>query len=163
MKIMNSLLRCEDSNSNSSMTDVSEEGDSCSFNNGKDYYYYSRVETKSFEFFCQIAYHKDWANDEKRDYLLSQTTNFTFPQKLYLLLTYNHTDSVTWCDDGRSFRILDKDRFMSDVVPRFYNRKFFISLFSLKLLTSFFVFACRKRFSEFYTSIKCLWLCSCSL
>lgn len=122
---LNSLSRLVDSSS--SMTDISEEGDSsCSgkdSNNNNYYYYYSRIETKSFEFFCQIAYDKDWANDKKRDYLLSQITNFTFPQKLYLLLTYNHTDSVMWCDDGRSFRILDKDRFMSDVVPRFYNRK----------------------------------------
>ncbi len=49
-----------------------------------------------------------------------------FPQRLYLVLEYDDTGSIEWSSDGSSFTILDKKRFMEDVSPKYFRRKFFI-------------------------------------
>jgi len=52
-----------------------------------------------------------------------------FPEKLYAILELARSESrgcssdvVTWLPHGRAFRVLDVDRFMTDIVPTFFNQ-----------------------------------------
>mmetsp|Transcript_10132 Transcript_10132/g.16706 ORF Transcript_10132/g.16706 Transcript_10132/m.16706 type:complete len:99 (-) Transcript_10132:856-1152(-) len=50
-----------------------------------------------------------------------------FPTKLYAILELADTvpefsQAVTWLPHGRAFRVLDKDTFMKEVVPLFFNQ-----------------------------------------
>lgn len=52
------------------------------------------------------------------------STSLSFPQKLfYLLSCQEFLDVISWTKEGTSFQIFHRDRFMRDVVPRFFNRK----------------------------------------
>jgi hypothetical protein len=50
-----------------------------------------------------------------------------FPIKLYAMLEladniFELSLAVTWLPHGRAFRILNKDKFMNEVVPVFFNQ-----------------------------------------
>eukprot|EP01040_Poterioochromonas_malhamensis_P007430 gene7431-8013_t len=53
----------------------------------------------------------------------------TFPQKLYILLNYDDSvrGVVEWCLDGTAFQILNRDRFLQEVVPRYFKLNCFRS------------------------------------
>ena len=56
-----------------------------------------------------------------------KSTTSEFPIKLYAMLELAYSISefaqaVTWLPDGRAFVILDKVKFMKDVVPLFFNQ-----------------------------------------
>ena len=44
----------------------------------------------------------------------------SFPHKLYILLLNVPPDIAGWAPDGRSFRIVDQQRFSTLVLPRFF-------------------------------------------
>lgn len=52
-------------------------------------------------------------------------TSLTFPQKLYIILNHDETipGIIEWCLKGQAFRILNKDRFLLEIIPRYFNRK----------------------------------------
>ena len=63
------------------------------------------------------------------DSSLSSTrkTKSEFPIKLYAMLELadyhvGFSQAVTWLPHGRAFRILNKDKFMDEVVPVFFNQ-----------------------------------------
>lgn len=87
----------------------------------------------------------------------------TFPQKLYILLNYDDSvrGVVEWCLDGTAFQILNRDRFLQEVVPRYFKCKscFFIFIFisslffflfhsNLFLLSSHFIVNCFRSFDR---------------
>ncbi len=83
------------------------------------------VDNRSLECFSLVANHSGWGCEEKRKVLLKQIIHFTFPQKLFILLNHGNTGSIEWCEeDPRSFRILDKDRLMTETIPKFFHSKF---------------------------------------
>lgn len=48
--------------------------------------------------------------------------NATFPQKLYALMHHDDNyESVAWLDHGKSFRILNPDRFSNEVIPKYFK------------------------------------------
>ena len=52
-------------------------------------------------------------------------SSFTFPQKLFHLLeTDKYSDLVSWKPHGLSFQIFDEERFMEEVAPLYFKRKF---------------------------------------
>ena len=56
-----------------------------------------------------------------------RTKSAEFPIKLYALLeladsVFEFAQAVTWLPHGRAFAILDKVKFMEDVVPLFFNQ-----------------------------------------
>jgi hypothetical protein len=61
----------------------------------------------------------------------------TFPARLFYLLSYQNAELVfpiRWNDDGRSFRIIDKDE-LCKVIPKVFNRKcLYISIILINFL-----------------------------
>lgn len=57
---------------------------------------------------------------------MSQQKRIGFPQALHQLLEEAHdrgySDIVSWQDHGRSFRIIDTDRFVTQIMPRFFKQ-----------------------------------------
>ena len=46
----------------------------------------------------------------------------TFPQKLHLILsTDGHDDVISWLEDGKSWRVYDKQRFIDEVMPNYFE------------------------------------------
>lgn len=80
---------------------------------------------RSFDYFQSLANHSDWKCKERRKELFKLILYLSFPQKLFLLLHYADNGSVAWCEeDPRSFRIVDKDRLMAEIIPQFFQSKF---------------------------------------
>jgi hypothetical protein len=48
---------------------------------------------------------------------------FSFPTKLYNLLETADPSIVGWLTNGKGFRVHDMDRFITDILPQFFNRK----------------------------------------
>jgi len=44
-----------------------------------------------------------------------------FPQRLYALMETDHSEYITWCKHGLSFRINDPDNFSSTVLPKYFK------------------------------------------
>jgi hypothetical protein len=56
----------------------------------------------------------------------------TFPLKLFQVLAdEKHKDLIAWRENGYCFQILDEKRFMSEIVPQYFKRKLYSSLFSV--------------------------------
>ena len=58
---------------------------------------------------------------------ISSAKGATFPTKLYAMLQLSDSipafaKAVTWLPHGRAFSVLNKDAFMEDVVPVFFNQ-----------------------------------------
>ena len=48
--------------------------------------------------------------------------NATFPQKLYALMHHeDNYESIAWLDHGKSFRLLNPDRFSTEVIPKYFK------------------------------------------
>ena len=47
-----------------------------------------------------------------------------FPQRLYILLESEVSSSIGWDGDGTSFTVHDKERFMREVCPNYFQRKY---------------------------------------
>lgn len=47
----------------------------------------------------------------------------TFPQKLYALMEYEEGDVVHWAPHGFAFVVTDQDKFLEEIVPRYFKRK----------------------------------------
>lgn len=54
---------------------------------------------------------------------ISDNTYLTFPQKLYLLISYDTNHCIEWCEDGSAFAILKKNYLVDFVIPKFFKRK----------------------------------------
>lgn len=53
-------------------------------------------------------------------------SSLSFPLKLFALLEQEGeetTDLIKWVQHGYCFRIIDPDRFSSELVPRYFKRK----------------------------------------
>jgi HSF-type DNA-binding len=65
----------------------------------------------------------------------------TFPHVLHMMLEAAHEngydDVVSWQDHGRSFRIKDKKRLVTEVMPRYFNQKNYASFTRQLALYSF--------------------------
>jgi hypothetical protein len=76
----------------------------------------------------------------------SHYTCFSFPEKLFILLSNDKSGCIEWCLDGKAFRILNKRFFVEQVIPKFFKRKLpgslpFITYYFVCLETSFLSFA----------------------
>ena len=47
-----------------------------------------------------------------------------FPKKLFDIVTNADIESVAWEQSGRAFRILDPERFVEFVLPKYFKREF---------------------------------------
>ena len=46
----------------------------------------------------------------------------TFPQKLHLILSLGgHNDVISWLEDGKSWRVHNKERFIDEVMPKYFK------------------------------------------
>ena len=46
----------------------------------------------------------------------------TFPQKLHLILSSGgHDDVISWLEDGKSWRVHNKERFIDEVMPKYFK------------------------------------------
>lgn len=50
-------------------------------------------------------------------------SNATFPIKLYALLYYDHGVGIDWLSHGLAFRVRDTNKFINDIMPRYFKRK----------------------------------------
>ena len=48
----------------------------------------------------------------------------SFPQKLYSILEDENSSILRWSENGYCFRILDYEKFIDTVLPKYFNRKF---------------------------------------
>ena len=59
------------------------------------------------------------------DSALSPPPGALFPSRLYQLLedseTEGNTDIISWMPDGRSFKVHNKERFESELMPRYFG------------------------------------------
>ena len=64
-----------------------------------------------------------------------------FPFKLYDMLEYvsnsERCSAVSWSEDGKAFSIHEKDTFLEEIVPMFFNQTKFRSFVSPSVLSSF--------------------------
>lgn len=58
---------------------------------------------------------------------ISDNTYLTFPQKLYLLISYDTNHCIEWCEDGSAFAILKKNYLVDFVIPKFFKQSDFRS------------------------------------
>ena len=49
-----------------------------------------------------------------------------FPTKLFNLLEVSDQSVVSWLPNGRAFRVNDMDKFVADILPKYFNRKYFV-------------------------------------
>ncbi len=57
---------------------------------------------------------------------ISHIASLSFAEKLFLLLQYDTSGTVEWFSNGQSFCISDKEKFMKEVIPKYFKRKFLI-------------------------------------
>ena len=50
-----------------------------------------------------------------------------FPQKLFTLMTKESPSIIAWIPTGNAFRILDSDKFQSEVIPKYFKHSKFAS------------------------------------
>lgn len=60
-------------------------------------------------------------NDEK--HASEKKNQFPFHIKLFNLLELSDQTVVSWLSNGRAFRVLDMDKFVTDILPQYFNRK----------------------------------------
>ena len=52
----------------------------------------------------------------------ASASSLSFPQRLMMILSQKeHTNVITWLPDGHSFVILQRETFMDDVMPKYFN------------------------------------------
>jgi hypothetical protein len=50
-------------------------------------------------------------------------SNATFPQKLFVMMEIEDGDIVHWAPHGFAFVVTNQDRFLKDIVPKYFKRK----------------------------------------
>lgn len=55
----------------------------------------------------------------------------SFPQKLYTILEDENTSILRWSENGYCFRILDYEKFIDTILPKYFNRKSILLFFHL--------------------------------
>lgn len=50
----------------------------------------------------------------------------SFPTKLFNLLEVSDLSVVSWLPNGLGFRVNDMDKFVIDILPKYFSRKYFI-------------------------------------
>lgn len=53
---------------------------------------------------------------------ISHIASLSFAEKLFLLLQYDTSGTVEWFSNGQSFCISDKEKFMKDVIPKYFKQ-----------------------------------------
>jgi len=43
-----------------------------------------------------------------------------FPRKVHQILTDGHEDVIVWMPHGRAFKVIDKERLISEVIPKYF-------------------------------------------
>jgi len=52
------------------------------------------------------------------------TQSLNFPARIYQILENESAEIIQWNPNGLSFRIVDHIRFESEVIPKYFRRKF---------------------------------------
>lgn len=62
----------------------------------------------------------------KRSYSNAATSSakMTFPVKLYNIIETESSDIISWVNNGDAFKIINHTRFESEVIPKYFRRKF---------------------------------------
>lgn len=50
-------------------------------------------------------------------------TSVSFPQKLYALMSKEDGKVVRWASHGFAFTISDQDKFVDEIIPKYFKRK----------------------------------------
>ncbi len=53
-----------------------------------------------------------------------------FPAKIYQILEKENPEIIAWLSNGLAFRVVDHQRFESEIIPKYFNREFLSELFS---------------------------------
>jgi hypothetical protein len=93
---------------------------------------------------------------------LSLKNLFAFPTKLFNLLTEVSDQSiVSWLPNGLAFCVHDMQRFVAEILPKYFNRKYIYFDFSFQviyiLIPSFLLSIYRHKVWKLSTSTQYLW------
>ena len=67
-------------------------------------------------------------SEEMEDIFVSSIA--TFPQKLYAMsmFEFSQGDAIKWSPDGKSFKVVDSDKFSDEIIPKYFKRENILSI-----------------------------------
>jgi len=54
---------------------------------------------------------------------MPNSTSSTFPQKLFNLMGTENPEIIGWLAHGLAFKVLGPDRFVDEIMPKYFRRK----------------------------------------
>ena len=88
----------------------------------------------------------------------------TFPQKLYALMGIEEGPIIKWVHHGYAFVIIDQAKFLDEIVPKYFKRKFktvFIPTLAKNIIQvnlTLQTYVNRHQSYQFPETVKSLWI-----
>lgn len=60
-------------------------------------------------------------------------SSMSFPQKLYALMSREDGSVVKWASHGFAFIVCNQDKFVDEIIPKYFKRKFKLPVYAITL------------------------------